>query len=411
MDRIRQILLMLDRRLSERKISRELKISRKTVRRYREAFEPTGLNYKSLLNLSDVELDKMVGKSSTENPVLDPRKIRFLDQATYFLEELKNPRLVGVTRYLLWEEYCKGDPDPYGYSRFCDLLSDAGRVNGATMHFEHTAGEKLEVDFAGKPLWYVDKETGEVINCPVLVAVLPYSGYGYVEVLPNAKLPQLIKALNNCLAYLGGSPMTAKSDNTRQWVSKGCKYEPTFPQALKQWASHNKIGLLAARPFRPNDKPTAENHVYTAYLRIYAKLRNNTYTSLNELNKAVREKLDEHHRMSFQKKALSRREVFESQERQALLPLPEKPFELKDYVSAKVQQNYHILLGENRHYYSVPFKLIGKQVNLVYCSDHVEVFLNFERVALHSRNMKKSGYSTLLEHMPATHKHYCRQQE
>ena len=410
MDKVRQILLLLDRSFSERAISRELKISRVTVHRYRETFQSTELDYKSLVNLTDEELDKLVSKKDSEPPVLDPRKRRFLNQASYFLEELNNPRLVGVTRQLLWEEYCKEDPDPYGYSRFCDLLSEAAQVNGATMRFEHVAGEKLEVDFAGKSLHYVDPETGELISCPVLVAALPYSGYGYVEALPNATLPQVIKALNNCLDYFGGVPLTVKSDNMKQWVSKSCRYEPTFPEALEQWASHNRTGLLAARPYRPKDKPTAENHVYTAYLRVYAKIRTGTFTTLKELNEAIREKLVEHHGKGFQKKAFSRREVFLSEEKPALLPLPKTPYQLKHYARAKVQKNYHIVLGEDRHYYSVPYRLIGKQVNLAYCTDHVEVFLELERVALHRRNFKKNGHTTLFEHMPPSHQHYYKQQ-
>jgi transposase len=52
----------------------------------------------------------------------------------------------------------------------------------------------------------LDVSTGELIGCPVFVAVLPFSGYGYVEALPNAKLVHVVKALNNALDYFGGYP-------------------------------------------------------------------------------------------------------------------------------------------------------------------------------------------------------------
>jgi len=63
------------------------------------------------------------------------------------------------------------------------------------------------------------------------------------------------------LDYFGGVPVNVISDNMRQWVSRTCKYEPTFPDLLQQWALHNRIGLLATRPFSPKDKPSAENNV------------------------------------------------------------------------------------------------------------------------------------------------------
>jgi transposase len=117
-----------------------------------------------------------------------------------------------VTRLLLWEEYINDYPEGFQYSRFCELLQEHQKLNSAVMHFEHQPGKMLQVDFAGAPLHYVDLATGELVACPVFVAVLPFSGYGYVEALPNAKLPQVVNALNHALAHLGGVPLGVKSD-------------------------------------------------------------------------------------------------------------------------------------------------------------------------------------------------------
>lgn len=78
-------------------------------------------------------------------------------------------------------------------------------------------------------LHYVDTSTGELIACPVYVAVLPFSGYGYVEALPDAKLPQVVKALNYTIASFGGVPLTVKSDNMRQWCLKVVDMNPYLP--------------------------------------------------------------------------------------------------------------------------------------------------------------------------------------
>jgi hypothetical protein len=40
------------------------------------------------------------------------------------------------------------------------------------MVLTHKPGEKLFVDFAGKKLFYIDQQTGEIIECPVFFACL-----------------------------------------------------------------------------------------------------------------------------------------------------------------------------------------------------------------------------------------------
>lgn len=407
MHKIRQILLFLNRNYSERATSRELGISRITVKRYKSCFLSSGLDYEGLLNLKDSCLEELVsGTRKEEDKTVDPRKSRIISQAGYYLAELTR---IGVTRQLLWEEYRKEDPDGYGYSRFCELLSEASRARHATMRFEHLPGELTEVDFAGKPLHYLNEETGELVACPVLVAVLPYSGYGYLEALPNATLEQLVGGLNNAADYFGGITSSWKSDNMKQWVTRTCRYEPVFPEVLEQWASHNGTALLACRPGKPKDKATVENHVHIFYMRVYATLRNRVFTSLRELNAAIREQLDAHHGKDFQKRAHSRREVFENEEKPLLRPLPCSPYELRHHANAKVQKNYHVQLGEDKHYYSVPCRLIGADTRLIYCTRHVEIFHKSERVAVHARSYKKYGHTTDLTHMPASHQAYFKQ--
>jgi transposase len=101
----------------------------------------------------------------------------------------------------------------------------------------------------------------------------------YVEALPNATLPQLVKALNNCLRFLGGAPLNLISDNMRQIVTKSCRYEPVFTDMILAWAQHNSIHLKTARVRAPRDKPHVENEVKITYARIYAPLRDKVYHS------------------------------------------------------------------------------------------------------------------------------------
>lgn len=407
MHKIRQILLFLERGVSQRAIEKEVKITRKTIAIYLAKFLQTGVCFSDLLKQSDQQLEQLLGLIKTTVPEdTDPRKAHFISLVEYFGKELSR---TGVTRLLLWEEYIKEYPSGFQYSRFCELLQDQMKLNNAVMHFVHYPGKLLEVDFAGDLLHYVDPTTGELIACPVYVAVLPFSGYGYVEALPDAKLPQVVKALNHTLDYFGGVPLSVKSDNMRQWVSKSCKYEPAFTDMLESWANHNNIALLAARPYKPKDKPSVENNVKITYRRIYAALRNQTFHSLSELNAAIRNKLDQHHQINFQKKIFSRQELFDGQEKALLQPLPDAPYIVKHYTKAKVQKHYHVLVGEDWHFYSVPYRYIGKDVRITYCSDHVEIYHDAQRIAVHDRNYTSHAYTSIKEHMPERHQAITRQ--
>ena len=314
----------------------------------------------------------------------------------------------GVTRHLLWEEYLQSHPDGYGYSQFCEHYSRYRQTlpREAVMYLEHVFGERLQVDFAGKPLFYIDFSTGEVIECPVLVCVLPASGYTYVEALASARSDDLFGGLNRCLEYIGGVPRNVLSDNMRQYVVKNMRYEYTFTELAQQWSAHYCTHLEATRPYRPRDKPSVEKHVHISYLRIYARLRDEEFSSLSSLNRRVRELLDAHNDCSRSRGVESRRNVFLCSERPLLTPLPPEPYIPKHKTRAKVQKNYHVELGEDKHFYSVPYRYIGQQTTLIYDSKEVEVYIGMERIAVHSRDFRQWGYSTHPEHMPAAHLHY-----
>jgi hypothetical protein len=63
-------------------------------------------------------------------------------------------------------------------------------------------------------------------------------------------------------------------------------------------------------------------------------------------------------------------------------------------------------LGEDKHFYSVPYLYIGQQTKLIYDRRQVEVFIGMERIAVHQRNLRQWGYTTLPEHMPEKHLRY-----
>ena len=408
MQQIRTIIQLLEKGYSLRGIAAEIKLSRQTVTFYATRLKASTYSFEALRKLPDATLAAIVYAPEASLSVSEnDRRLELDGRMPYFLSELKR---TGVTRLLLWEEYRKESLDPFRYTQFCILLKQAGKVTNATMHLVHTPAAMVMVDFAGDKMSYVDRSSGEVISCPVFIAVLPFSKYTFAVVLRDASIPQVIKALNACMAYFGGVPLSLKTDNMKQIVTKANRYEPIFSEALKQWALHYNITLLATRVAKPKDKGAVENEVKIAYQRIYAPLRDEVFYQLDQLNLAVIKQLDMHNEKLFQLKDFSRLQQFKNEEQSLLQSLPAEPFVIKHQVLSKVQKNYHITLGEDHHHYSVPYQFIGKHVSAVYDTDMVEIYYQHKRITLHRRSYKKHSFTTIGDHMPKGHQQFFEQQ-
>lgn len=399
---IRRILQLLKEGVSKREISRITKISRNTIDLYAGKFVASGSSLEELCSLTEGELSERF-INPVKSTVVDSRSEDLELRMKFLLGEL---RRTGVTRDLLWREYLAEVPEGYGYSQFCDRLSVHLERSELVMHFDHEPGKLVQFDFAGDNFTYPDATTGEIFSLPVLVFVLPYSGYTYVEVLPNAGQEQVFKAMGNCMDYFGGVPISAKSDNMKQFVAKSNRYEPAFNELCEQWAFHYGVALVAARVRKPRDKPSVEKGVDLAYKRLYAPLRNDVFYGLADVNNSFRLQLDIHNRLPMQKRTYSRYDRFIQDEQPKLRALPADSFIIKHTAEAKVQKNYHVILGEDWHQYSVPYQHHGKQVTIVYDCTEVEIYLDRKRIALHKRNYQRHGYTTLKEHMPEKHRQY-----
>ena len=358
------------------------------------------------MSLTEEALVELIGRSRQASiAIIESRKLALVGKLPALNKELNRK---GVTRLILWQEYIKDNPDGYSYTQFCYHFTQHKNTQQASMHFTHLPGECMMIDFAGDLLHFIDADTGQRIECQVLVCILPYSGYMYVQAMHSQKQEDLIWGLNNAIYFFGGATRNMKMDNMKSGVKKANRYDPDFTDLMNSFSAHFGINCTTARVAKPKDKPHVEGAVITAYRRIYAPLRNREFFSLKELNQAIVVQLGLHHQMRFQNKPLTRDEMF-LEEKQLLGPLPDKPFEKYCTTKAKVQRNYHVQLGQDKHFYSVPFKFIGKTLRLIYTQDTVEIYDNLIRVAFHERISRSHGYTTLKEHMPANHVFYNEQ--
>jgi transposase len=309
----------------------------------------------------------------------------------------------GVSRYTLWMEYRKAVPQGLQYSHFCTRFRKWQVTQHTVMHLEHKAGEKLFVDFAGDKLYLTNPETGEVNSVEIFVAVLPCSQLTFALAVASQQKADFILALQKTFDYIGGIPQAIVPDNLKSAVTKAHRYEPEINEMLADFASHYGTCILPARSRKPRDKALVESAVNILYGRIYAPLRNEVFHSLSQLNGAISQLLDAHNRMLLQGKDFSRRSRFEEVEKATLQALPNQHYQLRSFSVGKVHPNCHVMLKEDKHYYSVPYRLVSQEVKLIYSTDTVEIYHNHQRIAFHSRNIAKHHYTTLKEHLPATH--------
>lgn len=272
------------------------------------------------------------------------------------------------------------------------------------MHMEHKAGDKLFIDFTGKKLHIVDRDTGELKELEVFVCILRSSQYTYVEACASQKLEDFIRCTENSLWFYGGVPKALVPDNLKSAVTKSSRYEPKVNEVFADFAEHYETAILPTRTYRPRDKAIVENAVKIIYTRVFAPLRNQVFHSMADINIAIRELLEKHNAMPFRGREYSRCSLFMEIEKGELMPLPVKRYEVKRYAQATVHKNSHIYFGKDKHYYSVPYRHIGKQVKLVYTDNIVEIYHKHERFAVHTRDRKKYGYTTLADHMPSHHR-------
>ena len=388
---------------SIRSIAKKLSISRNTVKDYLKIFANTGLTIPDLFALSDENLNALIF-----DPVADskPQLKRLQDLEKVFSTIETELGKTGVTKELVWQEYKIQHPDGYSYSQFCHYLSRFLEQKQSVMHFMHKPGEKMEFDFAGKTMSFINNQ-GQTITCQIFVAILPFSGYTYIEAVLGQSGAELIRCLENALIYLGGVVVCMVTDNMKTCVKRPDRYEPELTDLITQFSLHYNTTVMPARVRKPRDKASVEKAVHLAYQRVFAPLRNENFNSLEELNAGIRKQLIGHHGRQFRNGDLGRGELFEQQEKPLLRSLPSSRLEIKRTVHAKVQKNYHVVLGKDWHYYSAPYQYTGKTVSIVYTDSLVEIYYEHKRIALHSRNCRKNGYTTIKEHMPENHLHFA----
>lgn len=398
MEPLKQALQLYKDGITKSEIARRLNLSRNTVKKYlRRAPDNNDPKKKT----TDAQLSDQLYHTD-HNVAKDERHKVLLEHFNQVQDQLHK---TGVNRMLLHEEYLLAHPNGYKYTQYCLHFSTFLKRKDVVMHLEHQPADQLMIDFAGDLLHYVHPDTGEMIYCQVFVAVLPHSGITFCYAVHSQKIPDFVECCVQAMHYFGGAPMTVLCDNLKTAVTRSCKVEPVFTQACYQLSHHYNTTFAAARPYSPRDKAMVERSVNIIYTQVYARLRKITFTSINELNAAIRIKVDELNNKRYRGSSFSRRQLFEQKEKGLLKPLPPRHFQLKNVSSLTVQNNYHIELRSLKKYFSVPYIYAFQAVKVLWDNHTVEIYLKGHRIALHYRDSRHDKYYTDKDHMPPQHAH------
>ena len=219
------------------------------------------------------------------------------------------------------------------------------------MRQHHKAGEKCFVDYSGSNVPIINAQTGEFHQAQIFVAVLGAFNYTFAEATWSQSLPDWLASDVRMLTCFDGCTELIVPDNLKSGVSKACRYDPDLNPSYQQWAEHYRVAVVPARPYKTQDKAKAENGALVVQRWILARLRQQCFFSLAELNHCIRSLLEDLNNRPFKQLPGCRRSVFEQPDKPALRSLPSQPHRYMAIKPIKVNIDYHVQYEQ--HSYSV----------------------------------------------------------
>lgn len=397
MRKIKTILrLHFESKLSQHQIAHSLQISSGVVNKYIKRAVATGLTWPLPTEYDNEATLKTLLKPL---PKVSTSKNRHTINFADIHRELQRK---SVTLQLLFEEHQPTFLQPMSYNHFCRLYRHWKNIQPKSMRQTHIAGDKAFVDYAGHTIDIIDPDTSQLRTVQIFVGILGASNYTYAEATWTQQLPDWIASHRRMLEFFGGVPALIVPDNLKSAITKACRYEPDVNPTYADFIEYYGTAVLPARPYKPKDKAKAENAVLIVERWILARLRHRAFAGLAELNRAIRELIYDLNSRPFKKLPGSRISVFMEVEKPALRPLPTHPYEYTHFKKARVHIDYHIEF--DKHYYSIPYQFIGKEIGLRFTPERIECWYEGKQIALHVRSYKKGAHTTLSDHMPKAHR-------
>lgn len=258
---------------------------------------------------------------------------------------------------------------------------------------EVAPGEEAQIDFGtGAPV--IDSE-GKRRRTHVLRVVLSHSRKAYSEVVYRQTTDNLIQCLENAFMHFGGVPKTIVPDNLKAAVIKADWYDPDLNPKLQSFCEHYGTVLLPTKPRMPRHKGKVERGV--DYVQENA-IKGRTFGSLQEQNEYLwhweATVADTRIHGTTKRQVLK---LFQEAEQSALAALPADRFPCFSEAKRIVSRDGHVAVSKS--YYSVPPEYLGREVWVRFDSHLVRVFTSSMKLICTHVRAAEGKFSTLSEHI------------
>lgn len=304
-----------------------------------------------------------------------------------------------VPKKIIYEELSEANELP-SYQAFCKYIKNNKNENPkdkVSLRVIRTPGESMEVDYSGDTIDILNPSTGEIYSAELFVGSLSYSGYFYAEFSLTQKQEDFINSHNRMFSFFGGVAKFIIPDNCKTAVTTPDKYDPIVNKTYHDMCIHYQITVDPADGYSPKHKPNVEKAVHVIQQDFFPRVRKKTYTSLVELNRDLRKWLEIKNNSIMKDRGNSRAYFFEK-ERGLLRALPTSQYQIFNFKKAKVHPDCHF--QHKRNFYSVPYRFVGKEIDLKFNNKTIHAFFNTERIASHTTLLGHAHYSTVDQHYP-----------
>ena len=391
---IDEILRLKSLEFTKRQISRTLGIHRNTITKYLE---------QHARQMSDLEAANTGPLNVMATPPALPTWVDAVDW-----QSVRDEILKAVPIQIVYEELFDQGKVPVTYPAFWKQLQKRAPLLKTTMVRIFAPGSKIEIDYSDG-IDVVNLQTGEAIKTELFVGVLAHSRYTFAEFTLSQKSEDFLSSHVRMLEFFGGSAQTVSPDNLKSAVTKAHRYDPVLNPAYTKLASHYGFAVVPARVRRPQDKAIVERTIQIFQRWLFMKVRNQTFTSLIELNKVLQEYVAAFNLKIHRTFNRTRKAMFEESEKAALMPLPKDPYLVQTFSRAKLSRDCHLAFDHN--FYSSPYGLRGLELDIWATDKAVEIYHDGARVAMHARYRSKGKFATDVKHYPPSHQAYLEEED
>ena len=402
---LRDIIYRLRAGESERRIARDLKMSRPTVHKYKEWAAAQGYLQPEQSLPESAELLAKLGPVSPP-PVMTSTLAPYRETVERLLDQ-------GVELTAIWQRLQENHGYSGSYSAVRRFVKQLRPVEPeAFVRVQTAPGEEMQVDFAGVGQLF-DPVTGRLRPAYAFVATLSYSRHQYAELVFDQKVPTWLALHRRAFEYFGGVPARVVPDNLKAAVIQALVYDPVLGEAYRRLALHYGFLISPTLPGTPRHKGKVESGVHYVQRNFMA---GQEFVDIRTANQRlwvwIRETAGVRMHGTTRQAPLR---LFADYEQAALQPLPPTPFTLHQIKPVKVHPDCHITLDGS--YYSVPYRYIGQKLDAYVSDQLVELYQGVDLVATHLRCTQPGQWQTRLEHYPPEKAAYlirtpayCRQQ-